>query len=254
MGKRLVAGLCAILFCTGIKAQLFDGHYMPFGLGYAYQTVKDAALSPVSYSGNLGSIQSGYFDQNEKWLSQFDLLGFSGFQYPDVNPEGNDNQTTVFAGRAHYHLSYKVFEKSNWFFFAGLLSHNVWDYRQVRLYNNSEANFNGMFSAGVQLTAQRPFSLFGEQFGLQYGLGLPVGCYYMRPGYIKPFFADEIASKGFAFWGDYFALDSRTDINWKLNDHNWLRLTYQWEYTRLDVLNKVQTGTHFLSASTLFKF
>ena len=254
MGKRIVTGLLYFILTMGAQAQLLEGHYMPFGLGYAFQTVKDAALSPVSYSGNLGAINSGYYHQDEKWLSQFDLTGFSGFQTPDVNPENNANQATLISARAHYSLSYKVYEAGNWVFLAGILSHNSWDYRDVRFYANSSANYTGMFAAGLQLTAQKPFQLFGDKFGLQYGLGLPVGCYYLRPGYIKPFFAEEIASKEFAFWGDYFALDSRTDLYWKLTSSNWLRLSYQWEYTQLDVLNKVQTATHLLTVSTIFKF
>ncbi len=253
MVKRLIF-VVPLLFSGMLKAQLLEGHYMPFGLGYAFQTVKDASLSPVSYSGNLGTIQSGYYSQDERWLNLLDISGFGGFQYPDVNPEGNNNRTTLFAGRVIYSLSYQVYQSGDWRFFTGLLSHNVWDYRDVRSYTNSASNFNGMFAAGIQLTAQKPFELFGENFGLQYALGLPVACYYWRPGYIKPFFADEIAVKDFAYWGDYFALDSKTDLYWSLNESNWLKLSYQWEYTQLDIPNKIQTATHFLSVSTIFKF
>tara|TARA_B100001245_G_scaffold236676_1_gene229702 strand:+ start:5130 stop:5897 length:768 start_codon:yes stop_codon:yes gene_type:complete len=255
MVKRIrIMVLLGLLFTGASQAQFLEGDYMPFGLGYAFQTVKDAALSPVSYSGNLGLIQSGYYFQDEKWLSQLDISGFGGFQYPDVNPENNPNRTTLFAGRAHYSLSYKLGEVQQWALLAGILSHNVWDYREVRLYSNSEANFNGMFAAGVQLTAQKQFNWFGDTFGVQYGLGLPIGCYYMRPGYVKPFFADEIAARDLAFWGDYFALDSRTDLYWQVSQSNWLKLTYQWEYTQLDISNKIQTATHLLSVSTIFKF
>ena len=95
---------------------------------------------------------------------------------------------------------------------------------------------------------------FNKNFVIQYDLGLPFGTYYLRPGYVKPFLAEKLSSKGSAFWGDYYLLDSRTDLIWLLPNGNQLRLSYNWEYTQLDVLNKLQTGLHQISLSTIFRF
>jgi hypothetical protein len=239
---------------VSVKAQIFEGDYMPFSLGYVYNTVKDDALSPVSYSGNLGSISSGYYYQNKKWINAVDLGGFGGFMFPNVNREENPNQVTALSARLQYNLSYKVFEHNDWHFFAGLLSHNLWDFRSVSRYSNSSFNYNGFFSGGVKITIQKPFNLFGESFGFQYGLGIPVATYAWRPGYIKPFLSNDFGTEEFYYWDDYFAFDSRSDLLWKINESNFIGLTYQWEYSQLNPVNKIQAANHFLSISTIFKF
>jgi len=227
---------------------------MPFGLGYGFETVKDASLSPVSYSGHLGGAGLGYYYQNSKWISMLDINGFSGFQYPDVNREDNNRKTLTILGNGIYHLSRKVFFKNDWSVFAGLLSHNTWDYRDHYRYGNSSSNYAGLFSFGPVATVQKPFKALNKSLVLSYRLGLPFGTYYMRPGYVKPFLNDKIENKGFAFWGDYFALDMRTDLIWVLPTGNQLRLSYNWDYSQLDVLNRMQLATHQISISTVFKF
>lgn len=227
---------------------------MPFGLGYGFETVKDASLSPVSYSGNLGRISIGYYYQNEKWISMFDISGLAGQQYPDVNPESGYRNTLTILGRGTYHLSRRILNKNNWSVFAGIISHNTWDYREHSRYSNSTTNYTGLFSLGPVITLQKPFELFNKNFTLSYQLGLPVGTYYLRPGYVKPFLNESIYNKGFAFWGDYYTIDSRADLIWTLKDGNQLRLSYNWDYSQLDLLNKVQLATHQLTISTVFKF
>lgn len=227
---------------------------MPFALGYGFETVKDASLSPVSYSGSLGKAQLGYYFQNEKWVSMLDIAGLSGFQYPDVNREDNNRKTLTILGRGTYHLSRKFYQKNDWTLFAGILSHNTWDYRDHYRYSNSSTNYTGLFAFGPVLSVQKPFESVSKNFVFSYQFGLPVGAYYMRPGYVKPFLNQEIANKGFAFWGDYFAMDMRTDLIWVLPSGNQLRLSYNWDYSQLDLLNKVQLATHQLSISTVFKF
>lgn len=237
-----------------VNAQIYNGNYIPFGLGYAYQTVKDNSVSPVSYSGHLGSVSTGYYHQSDNWLSILDISGFGAFLYPNVNRENNSNSALTISGRASYAMSYKVYEKNQWQFFAGLLSHNVWDYRDVSRFSNNSFNFNGFFSGGISLAAQKSVELWNRNFGFQYTLGLPFSTYSLRPGYIKPFIADDIGSSEFYFWGDYYAIDSKTEFFWKVNDHNLIRLSYQWEYNELKALNKVQVASHFVTLSTIFGF
>lgn len=253
---RLKASLLLLLGLNvgALNAQLFEGHYMPFGLGYAFQTIKDNSMSPVSYSGNLGSISGGYYYQNKKWISRLDISGFGALLYPNVNREDNPNSALAVSARGHYSLSYKVYTQNDWSFFAGLLSHNSWDYRDIRRFSNSSFNFDGFFSAGIILSIQKPFELWGQSFGFQYDLGLPVGTYAWRPGYIKPFLASEINNKEFYFWGDFYTIDSKSQLLWKINKNNFLRLSYQWEYIQLNPVNKIQMANHFLTLSTLFKF
>lgn len=255
MGK-IKATLLILVFCSGIKmkAQIYEGHYMPFGLGYAFQTVKDNSFSPVSYSGNLGLISTGYYSQNENWLSLLDISGFGAFLYPNVNRENNFNSALSISGRISYSMAYKVYNNDQWLIFAGLLNHNVWDYREISSFSNNSFNFNGFFSGGLNSSAQRKFKLWNQEFGFQYTLGLPLATYSLRPGYIKPFIGDDIGSTEFYFLGDYFALDSKTELFWKLNESNLLRLSYQWEYNELNALNKVQVASHFITLSTIFGF
>lgn len=253
-GKLICRVFLFLMVCSTAVAQDLRGHFMPFGLGYSFEVVKDASLSPVSYSGSLGNIKLGYIHQNDNWLSSFDLFGIGGFQKPDINREGNLSRTITFGGRLTYSLSYKVNKSSDWSVFAGLTSTNIWDFRIHNRYNNSSSNYVGLFSMGLIGTVQKPFEFIGQNWAVQYSLGLPVGAYYLRPGYIKPFFNDGIGSKGFAFWGDYFQLDSRTELIWLRPGGNQIRLSYYWEYAQLDPLNKVQLGGHHLTISTVLKF
>ena len=224
MGKLKLLLLLGLFFTISkSSAQIYDGHYLPFGLGYSHQTVKDNSFSPVSYSGHLGSISTGY-------------------------------SAISISARLIYRMSYKVYEKRNWHFFAGLVNHNIWDYRDISSFSNNSFNFNGFFSAGINLSTQKNFELWNQNFGFQYTLAIPFVTYALRPGYIKPFLAEEIGSQDFYFWSDYFALDSKTELFWKINSNNLIRLTYQWEYSQLDELNKVQVAGHHLSLSTIFGF
>lgn len=247
--------LFLFLFVTLQSLAQPKGHYFPFSMGYGFETVKDEALSPVSYSGSLGAVGLGYHYQNDKWISMLDINGLAGYQYPDLNRDEGYRNTLTGLVRAHYQLSRKVWQlPSSIDLFAGLVSHNSWDYRDHSRYGNSSANYIGLFSLGPIITAQKPFTLFSRNFTLAYRFGFPVATYYLRPTYIKPFLNQEIGSKGFAFWGDFYSLNSRTDLIYQLGNGNELRLSYVWDYYQLDLLNKVQLANHILSISTVFRF
>ena len=227
---------------------------MPFGVIYAYETVKDDALSPVSYSGSLGAVSLGYYFQNDKWISVLDLNGGGGFQSPDVNRENNPSSTTTGFARGSYQLIRRITSYKAFRFYAGLVSHNVFDFRQHTRYSNSSDNFEALFGFGTSVAVQKPFTLFKKNFVLSYTFGFPFGAYYMRPGYVKPYLDLEPGSTGFAYWGDYYILNSKTELSWLFNNGNQLRLFYNWEFTQLDILNKAQTDLQQIGLSTVFKF
>lgn len=249
--------LFAFFFSLSIfaaKAQSLNGHYLPFGVMYAYETVKDEALSPISYSGSLGALSLGYYFQNDNWISALDLNGGGGFQAPDVNRENNPSSTTTGFARGSYQLMRRITTFKDYRFYVGLLSHNMFDFRQHNRYSNSSDNFEALFGFGTSVAVQKPFTLFKKNFALSYTFGFPFGAYYMRPGYIKPYLNLEAGSTGFAFWGDYYILNSKTELTWIFNNGNQLRLFYNWEFTQLDVLNKAQTDLQQIGLSTVFKF
>lgn len=238
-------------FCYQLNAQVQQGHFLSFGFNFTDQTVKDASLSPVSYSGPLGGIEIGYFDQNEKWLSHFEASIAGAFQYPDIDRELDLSQTTTILSRAYYSLQYKVLENNTWHYFAGLLSHNLFDYRDHNRYTNSQSNYFASFSVGPIVTAQKGFALFSKNFQAQSSLGFPVATYQMRPGYIKPFTNNEVGDQGFAFWADFFLLDWRSELAWLLPNGNQIELSYRWNYTELDQLNKVQLAAHQIALNVI---
>lgn len=237
-----------------MTGQQLKGHYMPFGLTYNFETVKDDALSPVSYSGSLGGMSLGYYFQNKNWISLLDVNGAGGVQKPDVNREGNRSSALTGISRGSYQLLRKVYSYQGYDFYAGILSHNLYDFRQHNRYSNSSDNYEAMFSFGTSVAVQKPFTLFSQKFAGQYTLGFPFGTYYLRPSYIKPYFNDKVGSKGFAFWGDYYLLNSKTELIWILKNGNQLRLFYNWEFAELDVLNKTQTDLQQIGISTIFRF
>lgn len=251
--KHLLLAICSLL-ALHLHAQSLEGHYMPYGIGYGYETVKDEALSPVSYSGSLGAMTTGYYYQNEKWLSALDLTIMGGFQSPDVNRENNPSQTISVLSRGTYELAHRIFVKNNWTFFAGIYSHNIWDYRNHNRYTNSADNYTGLFSFGPVVNLQKPFNFWNKSWAFQYNLGLPFGTYFMRPGYVRPYSNYEIGNKGFAFWGKFYTIDSRADLIWIFKNGNILRLSYHWDYEQLNDINLVQLGAHRISLTTIFKF
>lgn len=251
---RNIFAIVAIILCLTSNAQQFYGSYMPFGLGANLSISKDDALSPMSYSGVLGQMESGYLYQNKNWISSFSLSGSGGIQKPDVNRENHPSSTLSISARARYSLSYRITAIKSWQVFAGISSLNLWDYRGHERYSNSSFNFSGIFAAGPVFTAQREFKLFNKNWGFQYDLTVPVGSYVFRPSYIKPYFSNEIGYKSFEFWGDYFHLDSKAQLAYFLPNGNQLRLIYNWEYAQLNIPNKMQHARHSLVLSTLFKF
>lgn len=249
-----LALLALILPVNSLKGQHQEGFYMPMGFSYAYETVKDNSLSPVSYSGHFGGLHLGFYFQNEHWLSQLDLSGAGGFQYPDINREESLSRTTTGIARGSYSLSYRLIEINDWRLFAGLLSLNSFDYRNHNRYNNSQDNYAALFSAGPIFSLQRDLELFDKGFMFQYQLGLPVGTYYMRPSYTRPYFNSAVGNKSFAWWGDYYEISSQAALAWVFSNGNQLRLAYHWDFAQLNALNKVQLATHYLALTSAFKF
>lgn len=254
MNQRLHLCLILLSFVTNNLLSQGEGHFMRFGLGYSYQSVLDQSMSPVSYSGHFGHIKIGYHDQNERWLSEVDINAALGLQKPDVNQEESNSQTLSSLVRLRYSLLRKWGDWGDWRVLAGLSSLNRLDFRSHNQYVNSQVNYTSIFALGPAAGLQREFALFHENWGVQVFMDLPLAAYYLRPGYIKPFFNDQLGSKGFVGWGNYFQLNTRSDLIYYLGNGNQLRLSYDWEYTSLKPLNKVQTGTHQISVCAVFKF
>lgn len=239
--------------CVNVHAQP-SGDYLKFGLGYSYQTVLDQAMSPVSYSGHFGQLSIGYSSQNEKWLSELEIGGNGGLQYPDIGREESSRQTLSLLSRLRYTLVRQWAEMNQWRFYTGLSSMNSFDFRNHSNYVNSQTNYLALFALGPSIGVQREFSMLKRRWGLQVFTDLPIAGYYLRPGYIKPFFNDEVGSKGLVWWGEFFQINTHTDLIYYLENENQLRLIYNWEYLSLEPLNKSQSGTHQFSLCAIFKF
>lgn len=252
--KHLLSLLFLLSLGLSAYSQPAKGHYLPLSFSYVHHTVKDDALSPVSYSGSLGGMGLGYYYQGTKWLIQLDLAGAGGVQKPDVNRDNNFSQTTSALTRANLQVLRQVVSVSNWVIYGGLTSINTFDYRYHNRYGNSRESYESFFSAGIALGTQKSFELFSKKFTFQYTLGLPIGTYYLRPSYVKPNFNGEVGSKDFAFWGDFYLISSKPELIWELENGNQIRLFYHWEFSQLDDLNKVQTNMQQIGISTVLKF
>lgn len=252
--KAAALSFLFLLLTPSAFAQRSGDFLLSFGFQYGYERVLDEALSPISYSGSLGGLQLGFDFKNSQWLSQLEISGLGGFQYPAIKNEAVNRQTITGLVRAHYSLSRQVTEWKKWKIFVGLLSHNLYDYRNHNRYGNSQDNYLGLFSVGPVFSAQRPFTLWQKNFAFHYQLGLPVGTYYLRPSYIKPYTNGKIGNKGFAWWDSFYLLHSHSKLVWTLKSGNEIRLNYQWDFAQLNELNRVQIGGHQLALSTALKF
>ncbi len=235
----------AFVFCDG---QVAKGHYLTYHLGYAYQVVKDGSLSPVSYSGHLGNLGIGFKSFGKRWNDELELHGSGGILSPDVNPEAPASALLI-GGRLNYRIGYRLLKRRKWQLHGGLSSINIWDYRDVRQYANNNFNFNGFFALGLHASAQRHFTLFAQNFTLQYQLALPLVGYVLRPGYIKPSTAGETGYKSFESWQNLFMWENKTELYWQLSAENYLALAYRWEYAQLELPNKIQLAQHYIHLS-----
>lgn len=238
-----------------VHAQVAAKDYLEFSLGYTYQKVKDASLSPLTYGGHLGHIGLAYRSLSDRWRNEVQLQGFGAKQYPLQGSPDNFSETLTFAGRLHYRLSYKLSQApGGTTIYGGIASNNLWDYRSHNRFGNSSENFTGIAAIGPSAQIQKTFHFWQQHWQLEYVLDLPLAAFVIRPGFIKPLLNDEPSTQEWAFWGDYFGLFSTTRWAWLLPNGNQIALSYQWEYAAYQPLNSVQLAGHHLALSTLFKF
>ncbi len=234
-------------------AQLERGYFLQYHLGGALQIVKDASLSPVSYSGPLGNLGIGFKHFGKHWVESFSLHGSGGLLRGDVNP-GATGSALLINARIDYQLGYKLYRKNRWQVHAGLGNINVWDYRGVNQYANNSFNYNAFFSLGPYASLQKGFTLWNQQFNLQYETTLAAISYVLRPAYVRPALSGQnFGYQEFAFLGDLVHWQNKTELYWKISTENHLALGYRWEYMQLDVPNKIQLAQHYLTLSILTK-
>jgi hypothetical protein len=235
------------------SAQSLKGYYLQYHLGGARQIVKDQSLSPVSYSGSLGTMGIGFRHFGKRWLENFSLYGSGGILTNDVTPDAPGSALLLNA-RVDYQVAYRVYTKNLWAIHAGLGNINVWDYRGVNQYANNSFNYNAFFSAGPYASFQKGFSLWNQEFNLQYETTVALISYVLRPSYVRPSISGRnFGYEAFASLNNMFHWQNRTELYWKISTENYLLLGYRWEYMQLEVPNKIQLAQHYITLSMVTK-
>lgn len=251
----------ALLFATlTSRAQnSFDGNFIPFSLGGSYQVFIDEFNSPLIYSGLIGLSQTGFVNQNGYLQHNLYINGGAGFQRPELNRDENLSRYTTYLARIHYSIRYKLWQKQMQSFFAGIVSHNTWDYRLHNRFGNSAETFTGLFSYGLSASYQREFDfkIWGKKpkhIGFQFDLNLPIASYVLRPAYVNQTVADEIGFTKNLLVGDFFHINTQAHLVYFLKNGNQLRLSYNWDYASIAAPNYTLQAEHQLFISTYFNF
>jgi len=233
---------------------LFQGHYLPFALGFNSELFTDDFYGPTRYRTASAIAQLGWVEQQENYQNNLYLSGGYGLGSLD-QPTSNDRHMQNIPASLHYSLRFKVAEADGqkhtfWF---GLLNQNTFNYRINNRFGNSSTNVSGLFSYGLsgsyQLNAEAP-NLFKKaittRYGLQFDVNVPIGSYVLRPGYVTQMPNGDFGLSEHLFWGDFFHLNFRSALVIALSNGNQLRLIYNWDFVEVNKLHLYQQGRHQL--------
>jgi hypothetical protein len=253
----LLAGLLHIWPRASAKAQYagWEGRYLNFSLSGTRLFTHDLSLSPLVYEGFLGGLQLGYQDQLGPWQGGIKITGAGGRLRPLAYHE--QNQTLTLAGRAYFHFRYDVGPWGPVGVWAGLGQASYWDYHQVAAYANNAVNYTGLFSVGPSLGAQWDFTLPLDKaqpyWGLSTDLFGGVGAQVLRPGYVTPFVAGQIATNEWRWHGQQQHWRARLSLCWLRNNGNQLRLSYVGNFFLIAQPNLVKNASHRLAIEALLR-
>lgn len=211
---------------------------------------RDAAFSPLLYSGPGIGGGGGYLDRSEKFEFLLDG-GFNlGIMRTDLSGTSDTGGNIYYTVPVHMHALWtinSVFKNtpSAYLRVGGVLDFTG-NYRGNFSYTNSALNFEYItgFGAGAQLGWDVHIHKTGKFFRKRdrdltflWTVSLPVLGSYMRPSYntISDFttganFISGGAEQHFAFIGNLVQLDSRLEMFYRLHNTNAFRLRYEWKY------------------------
>ncbi|AZQ62994.1 hypothetical protein EI427_12305 [Flammeovirga pectinis] len=244
-----------------IKKDRKQNQYILLGSNFvANVKSRDAAFSPLTYSGMGIGASGGYLNTSDHFEFLIDG-GFNfGLMYTDLSGSTDTGGNIYYTIPVHTHALWKINPVFSGTKGASLKLGGAIDflgnYRGNFSYTNSALNFEYIsgFGLGGQLEWDVSIGKTGKFFRKRdrdltflWSISLPLMGSYMRPSYntISDFttganFLSGGGQQEFAFIGKLVQFQSRLEMYYKLHNLNAFRLQYEWKYY---AVNEGSSGT-----------
>ncbi len=230
--------------------------HLKLGAGVALQTVKDDAMSPLTYDGTQIAFQTGGEWRGAKSLHRLDALFWLG-ETSASSGRTTENYTFAINGGYLHNLSKP---EAAWQWRLGGVITTWGSFRDHQSLINSDFFYDLFFSIGPSATVERNFKLFKRNWILDWQLTVPALTYGVRPTY-SGLDAAPPDENGFQGWedaqiGSFDILQnvkSCIELAYPLKNGNRLGLMYYWDffnaslepYAVKQAMQSVQLNLHF---------
>lgn len=230
--------------------------HLKLGTGLALQTVKDDAMSPLTYDGTQIAFQTGGEWRVPKGLHRVDALFWLG-EASAESGRTTENYTFAINGGYLHRISKP---EATWNMHLGGMITTWGSFRDHQSLINSDFFYDLFFSIGPSASLERNFQLFKREWILDWQLTLPALTYGVRPSYSG---LDSVPpdKDGFQGWedaqiGSFDMLQnvkSRIELAYPLKNGNRLGLMYYWDFFNanlephavIQAMQSIQFNLHF---------
>ncbi len=264
--KLLSLLLFSFLFTEGFSQKVERDNWIPFSLGLTYNTVKDAGMSPVTYSGPGIAFSLGYNREREKSINRIAFTLNSGIlmsKYYSDTEKGIGNLSGYNLSYIHLRRLKKIMKNRVYWYFGGKFD-ILANFRTNLQLGNSYSNYEAFASLAPATSLKYDFKIKKRKLYLYLGMSLPVFSYCVRPNYISVFdftanldeedlINDFFDNGKIATINRLFRLNTNLEFAYRMRNNNMLKFSYLWGfYNYKGGKNKVQAATHGIIFTALF--
>jgi hypothetical protein len=233
--------------------------HLKFGAGIGYQTLRDAAMSPLLYNGIQIGGYAGAEWRRATGIFQVDGLFWLGETDSEQSRARTDNYT--FAVNGSYLWQLHPAHESQWHCYLGGALTSWGSFRDHASLPNSDYFYDLFFSLGPSGAIEYDFSLLGRDWKLSGQLTVPVLTYGLRPNYSglnesppdDKSFATELEAAQIGSFNILTNVKSRLELVYPLKNGNRFGLLYYWDFYNANIephpvrqaMQSVQLNLHF---------
>jgi len=252
--------------------------YWVTSLGGTFVKSADNATSPLQYKGFAPSAGLSYLVHSTKVINVFETdFSYGWLKARTISPWYQQKTTNIIFNVRYYKLYMVkpiIKNRVNWYLGGEVFINS--SFRVNIKYGNSAFTFNSYAGIGPVTRFEFPFGyktrkvkIWFMKFNrrdrnlrLSFQLSVPVLNVLVRPTYITvtnfidPDLQSAITSDHiYSGFFEPFSLSTQTELYYILHNQNMLKLSYNWNFFHHDPgYNKVQTASHAILFSYIFKF
>lgn len=239
--------------------------YFQTSAGFSYFNLRDQATSPLLYSGLSFVSQLKLNFVSEKMRHGFEF----SFVYGNLNPYSSISSANLENLRGeinHYYVrKIKQFNLVHLNVFAGASINIRGGFRNHSRFTNNSFSFDQTNSLNLNLLAELPFNLFRREFLLSYHSFIPVYAFIVRPSFASSVpegfteqsgnnISDYLSSGFHATLNKYFRWNNSFELQYIIRNNNRIRLSYSWDYYKIEGLKTMESASHYILFGTMFSF